>query len=73
MIGVNGEATGVIYWGILGFILFRVFDISKPPPIRFFERLPGGIGVVADDVMAGVYVAIILNFLGFFLSFAAIK
>ena len=37
------------------FLLFRLFDIWKPPPARRFERLPGGLGVVADDLMAGVY------------------
>jgi len=37
------------------FLLFRLFDIWKPQPARRFERLPGGLGVVADDLMAGVY------------------
>ena len=40
----------------LGFFLFRLFDIVKPFPARLFEeRLPGGLGVVADDLAAGVY------------------
>jgi phosphatidylglycerophosphatase A len=40
----------------LGFMLFRLFDIVKPFPARLFEeRLPGGCGVVADDLAAGVY------------------
>ncbi|MCK5237710.1 MAG: phosphatidylglycerophosphatase A [Deltaproteobacteria bacterium] len=39
---------------IIVFILFRFFDILKPPPIKFFERLPGGIGIVADDLIAGI-------------------
>lgn len=39
----------------LGFILFRIFDISKPWPIRRLEKLPEGWGVMADDMMAGVY------------------
>jgi phosphatidylglycerophosphatase A len=40
----------------LGFILFRVFDIVKPPPISTIEkRLQGGLGVVMDDVLAGVF------------------
>jgi phosphatidylglycerophosphatase A len=39
----------------VGFILFRGFDIVKPPPVRQLERLPGGTGIVMDDVMAGVY------------------
>lgn len=40
---------------IAGFALFRVFDIVKPFPIRQLERLPGGAGVIADDVGAGLY------------------
>ena len=40
----------------LGFLLFRVFDIVKPPPIGTIEkRLQGGLGVVMDDVLAGVF------------------
>jgi len=39
----------------LGFGLFRLFDIVKPFPLRRLERLPGGLGVVADDVGAGIY------------------
>jgi len=49
---------------IIGFLLFRFFDILKPFPIRRLERrLKGGFGVVWDDVMAGVYGNIILHFL----------
>lgn len=40
---------------LLGFILFRAFDIVKPPPVRYLERLPEGVGIVVDDVGAGVY------------------
>ncbi len=40
---------------VLGFLLFRVFDVLKPPPARQLERLPGGLGVMADDVAAGIY------------------
>ena len=50
---------------ILGFFLFRFFDIVKPPPIRILERVKGGYGVVLDDVMAGVYANIILQLLQF--------
>ncbi len=46
---------------LLGFILFRVFDIWKPWPIRRLERLPGGWGIMADDWMAGIYAAILLR------------
>ncbi len=48
----------------LGFLLFRLFDIAKPYPIRKFEKLPGGWGIVMDDVMAGVYSCITLHILG---------
>ena len=49
-------ATGAGPGGIvLGFFVFRVLDIIKPWPARGFERLPGGLGIMADDLMAGVY------------------
>lgn len=38
-----------------GFVLHRLFDIAKPPPVRQLERLPGAWGVMADDVAAGLY------------------
>ena len=44
----------------LAFGLFRLFDIWKPPPIRRIERIPGGAGIVLDDIMAGVYAAVVL-------------
>ena len=40
---------------VLGFVLFRFFDILKPFPIRLFEQLRGGLGIVMDDLMAGIY------------------
>src|SRR5215831_13444885 len=40
---------------LAGFILFRAFDIVKPPPVRQLEKLPEGTGVVLDDVAAGLY------------------
>ena len=46
----------------LGFVLFRLFDITKPFPARLFQdRLPGGLGVVADDLAAGVYANLVLQ------------
>lgn len=51
---------------VLAFILFRLFDIWKPPPARQLERLPGGTGIVADDVMAGIYGAIVIFIAGHF-------
>jgi phosphatidylglycerophosphatase A len=52
----------VFNWKALlaGFILFRVFDIWKPWPVRQFEKLPAGTGIVADDLAAGFYGALIL-------------
>jgi phosphatidylglycerophosphatase A len=42
--------------GVLaGFLVFRVLDIVKPRPARQFEELPHGLGIMADDLMAGVY------------------
>jgi phosphatidylglycerophosphatase A len=43
---------------LLGFILFRVFDIWKPFPARQAESLPGGLGIMADDWIAGIYAAL---------------
>jgi phosphatidylglycerophosphatase A len=43
---------------LLGLILFRVFDIWKPSPARQAESLPGGLGIMADDWIAGIYAAI---------------
>ena len=43
---------------LFAFAFFRILDIWKPPPARQFERLPGGVGIVADDVMAGLYGAL---------------
>ncbi len=40
---------------LVGFVLFRIFDIWKPPPLRAAEALPGGLGVMADDLLAGLY------------------
>ena len=46
----------------VGFIIFRIFDVVKPFPIRLLERkLPGGAGVVLDDVAAGIYSNLLLR------------
>ncbi|MCG6550699.1 MAG: phosphatidylglycerophosphatase A [Candidatus Magnetominusculus sp. LBB02] len=45
----------------LAFFLFRGFDIIKPPPVNYMERIRGGLGVMLDDVAAGLYVNIILQ------------
>ena len=47
---------------LLGFVFFRCFDICKPFPVRSLQdKLPGGYGVVGDDVMAGIYANIVLQ------------
>ena len=46
---------------ILGFVLFRIMDVVKPPPARQFEHFKGGVGIVADDLMAGVYAHLVLR------------
>ena len=52
-----------VVWKYLlaGFILFRGFDIIKPFPLRRLERLPGGTGIMMDDVGAGVYALVLLQ------------
>jgi len=50
----------------LAFGLFRLFDIWKPPPIRLIEQIPGGAGIVLDDMMAGAYAALVLFLVGWF-------
>ena len=48
---------------VAGFFLFRVFDVIKPFPARRFEALHGGLGVMADDAMAGIYANLTLRLL----------
>ena len=48
---------------LAGFILFRVFDILKPPPVRQLERLPEGTGIMLDDVAAGICALAVMQLL----------
>ena len=48
------------------FLLFRLFDIWKPPPVRQLERVEGGAGIVLDDAAAGAYAALVLWAAGWF-------
>jgi phosphatidylglycerophosphatase A len=52
-VGLSGALTG--------FVLFRVFDVIKPYPAGRFERLHGGLGVMADDAMAAIYANLLLR------------
>jgi len=56
-------ALTTVTWttAVIGFVWFRVFDISKPWPISRLERLPGGWGIMADDLLAGVFAAAALQ------------
>ncbi len=55
-------------WIVLGFVLFRFFDIIKPWPVSVADKkLHGGLGVMLDDVLAGTYAAVVLQLLAFVL------
>ena len=52
-------------WILLGFVLFRVFDIWKPWPIKVVDKkVKGGLGIMLDDVLAAIYALIIMQFVG---------
>ena len=52
----------VSFWGVmLGFLLFRVFDVVKPFPAAQLEHLHGGMGIMADDAVAGIYSHLVLR------------
>ena len=49
------------YWQAFAFVVFRFFDIVKPPPIRYYERVfKGGVGVMIDDIAAAFYTLVVL-------------
>lgn len=51
---------------LVGFVLFRIFDILKPFPLRDLQKMPGGLGIVLDDVAAGIYAGVLMLLLVFF-------
>lgn len=56
-------------WVVAGFFLFRLFDIWKPWPVRIVDRdVPGGLGIMLDDILAGVYAWLTLQLLARFLG-----
>jgi phosphatidylglycerophosphatase A len=56
-------------WIIAGFVLFRFFDIVKPWPVKLADkRLPGGFGIMFDDVLAGIYALICMQMLDYYLN-----
>ena len=49
------------YWALLGFVLFRLFDIWKPWPVRYFDKhVHGGLGIMLDDIVAGIMAWVVL-------------
>lgn len=59
-IALLAAPAGSVWYALAAFALFRLFDIFKPLGIRRMESLPGGIGVMMDDILAGIYSFIIL-------------
>jgi len=50
-----------LHWQALAFLIFRLFDILKPPPIRYYERaFKNGFGVMLDDLIAALYTLLVL-------------
>lgn len=58
---ISGAAWHVWPWPgwVLAFLLFRFFDIVKPPPVRWADNLPGATGVMLDDIIAGALTAVL--------------
>jgi phosphatidylglycerophosphatase A len=56
----------VWYYYVLGFLLFRAMDVIKPFPARQAERLPSGLGITMDDVVAGIYANLLLQVVVYF-------
>lgn len=54
-IALLAAPAGHLYYGIAAFVLFRFFDIVKPFGVRHMEKMGGGVGVMMDDVLAGMY------------------
>ncbi len=59
----HGRCPQLYLWLLVGFALFRAFDIFKPYPINRLQDLSGGFGVMMDDVLAGIYAAVLLSLL----------
>lgn len=56
-------------WVVIGFFLFRLFDIWKPWPVKVVDRdVPGGLGIMLDDILAGIYAWLCLQLLAYWLA-----
>ena len=68
VVGVWSSALGFdMTYAIVALFLFRIVDITKPFPIKLFEKLPGGVGIMADDIAGGVIVNLLLRFTHWFI------
>ncbi|MCX7739037.1 MAG: phosphatidylglycerophosphatase A [Hydrogenothermaceae bacterium] len=65
----NYQLNQLLTYFILGFVIFRIVDIIKPPPIKLLEKYPMGIGIMLDDVLAGLYSWILLHLLIYIFKF----
>ena len=64
VVGVWIAAWGLdLSYAIVALFLFRIVDITKPCPIKYFEKLPGGAGIMADDIAGGIVVNLLLRFM----------
>jgi phosphatidylglycerophosphatase A len=72
LIALIGAAAVPLNWKyvIASLVLFRLFDIFKPPPVRQLEALPTGTGIMMDDVGAGIYALVIVQILHYIHAFA---
>lgn len=61
-----------LFLSLIGFFLFRVFDIIKPFPAKRFEQQPGGFGIMMDDVVAGLYTNIALHLVAAVMQFSGV-
>ena len=53
---------------VVAFLIWRILDIIKPPPVRSFEKLKGGLGIMIDDVVSGIYTLIIMHLIVYLLG-----
>ena len=61
------RSSSVALWMLIGFALFRLFDVWKPWPISWLDRqVKGGLGVMVDDLLAGIFAAVVLALLLYF-------
>ena len=71
---VMGYWTGLLFlpfsisYAIIAFLVFRVFDILKPYPAKRLEKLHGGLGIMIDDYIAGLYTLAVMHVIAFFLE-----